>query len=122
MNLFRERIKECLETAKIFYGEFIKIPQSTDIIVNKEFMLPSWMAYESQPHNLNIVSFNAKWVRYNEELYIGEIIPHELAHVICRVNPVLHSENDHCSNWEELCRVMGGSGEKYIDEKLIRTG
>lgn len=122
MNPLRKRIDECIKSAKLLYGGLIEIPESSSIILNKEFMLPQWMAYESQANNLNIISLNAKWVKYNEELYFHEIIPHELAHVICRVNPIIqYSSDDHCDNWKELCICMGGSGDPYIDEELVKV-
>lgn len=120
MRLFRKRIEECLERVSAVYEGLLLIPHSSSIILNREFMVPNWMAHESQANKLNIISLNTKLVEHNKELYAEEIIPHELAHVICRVNPILYSVNDHCKNWQELCILMGGSGNAYIDDSLVK--
>jgi predicted SprT family Zn-dependent metalloprotease len=115
MTEFRKKLNSCVTLARKKYGDIITIPDAHKVIINREYMYKGWLAYESALKNLNLISLNNYYVDLNKELYIEEIIPHEFAHVICRLNPLeLYSVNDHCENWAELCHSMGGSGEPFV--------
>lgn len=120
MRQFRNRLNDCLSDVRQRYSDFLVIPEGHQILLNREFMVNHHMAHESQQANINIISLNTKFLDLNEQLYLDEIIPHEVAHVICRVNPEeLFSKNDHCENWKELCIAMGGTGDVYIEDDLV---
>ena len=61
-------------------------------------------------------------VRFNRDMImndgwehiINETVPHELAHIICFVNPNLGRNHD--AGWTRVCRLLGGSGERCHKE------
>jgi len=48
---------------------------------------------------------------------IKETVPHELAHIICYVNPSLGRNHD--AGWNRVCRLLGGSGERTHQEQVV---
>lgn len=57
-------------------------------------------------------------LRYNQEAFVkdwdmmfNDTIPHEVAHLVCAVNPLLG--NNHNSDWQAIDLALGGSGETY---------
>ena len=61
-------------------------------------------------------------VRFNRDMMlneswdhiINETVPHELAHIVCFVNPNLGRNHD--AGWNRVCRLLGGSGERCHKE------
>jgi SprT protein len=60
-------------------------------------------------------AYNLK-VRFNQDLIRGdhyqdmldETLPHEIAHLVCFVNPALGRKHD--SGWRRVCLALGGNG------------
>jgi predicted SprT family Zn-dependent metalloprotease len=57
-------------------------------------------------------------LRYNQEAFaqdwdgqFNDTIPHEVAHLVCAVNPLLG--NNHDSGWRSVDIALGGTGETY---------
>ncbi len=53
---------------------------------------------------------------------IDEVIPHEIAHLVCFIRPELGK--NHNRGWANVCRILGGSGERchrYDLQKARRT-
>lgn len=49
------------------------------------------------------------------ETYIKITVPHEIAHIVCYMNPNLGRNHD--SGWKRVCMSLGGSGSR-----LMQTG
>lgn len=106
-----------LSLVKKRYGNILVVPSVKEILFNIEYMDKNTLAHatgydRSAKYIKHVISFNKNYVNDNIELYRKEIMPHELAHIICYINDV---RNDaHGDMWKELCTVMGGSGEEKV--------
>lgn len=116
MKRFHDKLKKCLNIVKDLYGNILNIPEKREIILNLEYMSHPTMGHASYNNKArvtkHIISLNRKYVERHHGIYENEIIPHEVAHIICFINGV---EEDHDFIWSELTKCMGGSGEKKID-------
>lgn len=71
-----------------------------------------------------IVEFNREACEKHLDIMLNEVIPHEVAHIICFVNPELGWGHD--AGWKRVCRALGGSGERchtlsLTPAKKVRT-
>lgn len=121
MKILKNRLRECLIIASNNWDGFLNIPQPSEVILNREFMKPKFLAHESMAGGMNIISVNSDLVDKNLDFYVSEIIPHELAHVICRINPRDLVPLKHDSDWAELCMTMGGSGRSHFNYSDITS-
>jgi SprT protein len=62
--------------------------------------------------NLQAISLDRDWV-------IKEVIPHEIAHLICFIAPYLG--RNHNRNWRNVCVRLGGSGSTTHDKPLKKA-
>lgn len=64
-------------------------------------------------------------IRYNFDMLhreafdhvLNNTVPHEVAHIICFMNPALGS--DHNSGWERVCIALGGNGNRCHKEEIV---
>lgn len=56
------------------------------------------------------VFFNANIVKHNLEEMLNEVVPHEIAHIVCFVNPLLGRHHD--AGWAYVCKRLGGNGKR----------
>lgn len=64
-------------------------------------------------------------IRYNHDMLTREAfdhllnntVPHEVAHIVCFMNPSLGS--DHNSGWERVCKALGGTGATRHKEEVV---
>lgn len=67
---------------------------------------------------------HAYYLRFNLDLMqntgwdhlINNTVPHELAHIVCYVNPGLG--RNHNPGWRRVCRMLGGTGERCHSEPI----
>lgn len=52
--------------------------------------------------------FNVEIATLNFEVFCNEVVPHEIAHVVCKRSPSLG--HDHNVGWKRVCLSLGGSG------------
>ena len=65
------------------------------------------------------------YVRFNVDMIAGsgfdhiynETIPHEIAHIVCYMNPSLG--NDHSPGWKRVCVALGGTGERCHNQPVV---
>jgi predicted SprT family Zn-dependent metalloprotease len=48
---------------------------------------------------------------------LNETVPHEVAHIVCFMNPKLGS--NHNAGWARVCRQLGGTGETRHSEEVV---
>lgn len=48
---------------------------------------------------------------------INDTVPHELAHIVCFINPVLGKNHDY--GWASVCRALGGTGNRTHDNEVV---
>lgn len=65
------------------------------------------------------------YIRYNRDMLTrdafdhiyNDTIPHEIAHIVCFMNPRLGRMHD--TGWARVCRQLGGSGARYHEEEVV---
>jgi len=64
------------------------------------------------------IRFNADMLtREASEHVINDTVPHEIAHIVCFMNPMLGRNHDY--GWQRVCRALGGSGERCHQEEVV---
>ena len=48
---------------------------------------------------------------------INDTVPHELAHIVCFINPALGKNHDY--GWASVCRGLGGTGNRTHDNEVV---
>ena len=48
---------------------------------------------------------------------LNDTVPHEIAHLVCYMNPMLGSK--HNPGWAQVCRRLGGSGARCHQEEVV---
>lgn len=64
-------------------------------------------------------------LRFNVDMIAGDsyehivtnCVPHEIAHLVCYVNPQLGSNHDR--GWQRVCLALGGNGERCHSEDVV---
>lgn len=66
------------------------------------------------------VSYNIHVFAQDMETFMRDVIPHEIAHVVCSF---LGWDKGHGNNWKRVCRVLGGNGQRtYSPEGIEFSG
>lgn len=65
------------------------------------------------------ITFDDHYVDNHWDLVVTEIIPHEVAHLVCFSNPEYGTNHD--AGWKRVCQSLGGSGARTIDGKLYSS-
>ena len=69
--------------------------------------------------------FGQFYMRFNRDMMlnqgwdhlINDTVPHELAHIVCFVNPRLGRNHD--LGWKRVCRALGGTGKRCHSEEVV---
>jgi hypothetical protein len=115
MRKFKDRMIECLEVAGDTYGGILTTPSASEILLNMEYMNGNTIAHATFDNRYkmtkHIISLNTNYIEEHEDMYLSDVIPHEVSHTICFDNGI---DDVHGELWMELCVLMGGSGEEFI--------
>ena len=69
------------------------------------------------------VFLNAKAIEEDETRVMDDVIPHEIAHIVCMIKPYLGFGHD--DGWQEVCKRLGGTGAATLGDgdftRLRRT-
>lgn len=65
------------------------------------------------------------YMRFNRDMMqreafdhvLNNTVPHEVAHIVCFMNPLLGRNHD--AGWERVCRALGGSGATRHQEDVV---
>ena len=68
---------------------------------------------------------NAYYMRFNAEMMtrdafdhvLNNTVPHEIAHIVCMMNPRLGRNHD--AGWARVCRLLGGNGQRCHSEEVV---
>lgn len=68
---------------------------------------------------------NQYYIRFNRDMLTREAFdhvynetsPHEVAHIVCFMNPKLGRNHD--AGWARVCRALGGTGERCHSEEVV---
>lgn len=78
--------------------------------VNIDFNMRGRVAGRANKYRL---CFNVEIAILNFEVFCNEVVPHEIAHVVCRRHPNLGHGHNH--GWQRVCLSLGGSGSTKHD-------
>lgn len=111
-----DAVDKCLNLAKELYG--------FDMPVKSIFRNTGRAGGKAQRRwNEYSVIFNTQLLADQTiEEVINEVVPHEIAHLVCFWNPSLG--NNHDRGWQRVCIALGGSGKRTHDmpvKKARRT-
>lgn len=56
------------------------------------------------------ISYNTHFIKANFEDFIKNIVPHEVAHILCFMKPTLGKGHDY--GWASVCQELGGSADR----------
>ena len=112
------RTAECLELVEKTYGGILSAPHPSEILLNLEHMNSNIFAHATYGRSYktvrHIISLNANYIGDHSAKYISDIIPHEVAHIVC-FNNNIQLDDPHGELWMQLCVLMGGDGNEFID-------
>lgn len=64
------------------------------------------------------IRFNRDMIQRDAfEHIINNTVPHEIAHIVCFMDPTLGSNHD--AGWARVCRTLGGSGDRTHREEVV---
>lgn len=64
------------------------------------------------------VRFNADMITREAINHIlNDTVPHEIAHIVCYMDQSLGNKHDY--GWAQVCRKLGGSGDRYHHEEVV---
>jgi SprT protein len=104
-ELVRAAAQNCLKKAEEIYGH--KMPE-----MQVGFNLKGRVAgYAMRKYGVYSVRFNHVILAGNQwEAFIKEVVPHEVAHIVCYAYPELGRNHDY--GWRSVCVKLGGSGAR----------
>lgn len=107
LQQFRAEVRKCLEKAGKMYGleeQMARVDIRIDIGGHRT---AGQAGYKGGYH---YVRFHPDAVaKYYDEM-VKDTIPHEVAHVVCHMNPTLG--RNHNAGWKRVCRSLGGDDSR----------
>jgi predicted SprT family Zn-dependent metalloprotease len=114
MEQVTKKYNEVVEKALFLYGlDLSKVKSGT----NLKGCVAGWARKRGNQYS---VKFNHDMiVRGGDSLrtMIEDTIPHELAHIVCFMNPKLG--NNHDSGWRQVCIALGGTGDRTHGVEVV---
>jgi hypothetical protein len=59
---------------------------------------------------LVLVRINKSAIEQNLQAVLDDVIPHELAHIVCDFRPQHGHSHNHDAGWAKVCKRLGGTG------------
>lgn len=116
--LVRTRTEELLKVAGKRYGlDMSKVAIRFDLRGRSAGMAGCQRDWHGNTSN-HYLRFNVDMMaRDGFQHVFEETVPHEIAHVVCYMNPKLGK--DHDAGWKHVCRSLGGSGNTYHEQEVV---
>lgn len=112
VQLVREAAQKCLEQAGKKYGLDLS---HVHIRFDLKGAAAGMAGYKGKTFYLR---FNTTMIQHEGlDHILNETVPHEVAHIVCFVNPRLGSNHD--NGWKRVCIDLGGSGKRCHSEQVI---
>lgn len=61
--------------------------------------------------------FNYDMLQRELKKILDEVVPHEIAHIVCFMKPALGRNHDY--GWAHVCKTLGGNGKRTHDMEVI---
>lgn len=106
-----DRVKQCIETGNRLYA--MSMP-----IIGVHFDLKGRVGgMACRRGNQMFVRFNTDMIAREFEEMLNVVVPHEVAHCFCFMNPSLGKNHDY--GWARVCRALGGTGDRTHDMDVV---
>lgn len=123
-TVMRNEVEKCIEKARRIFGDATMTALS-DVIVEffargRNIALATWGTHPNTGRKVGVLQFSMQHVSRKLVAMVKQIIPHEIAHIICMVNGW---DMGHGKVWRQVCTMLGGNGEicntlGYTDGRL----
>lgn len=116
--LVRARTEELLKVAGERYGlDMSKVAIRFDLRGRAAGMAGCQRDWHGNTSN-HYLRFNVEMMARDGFKHVfEETVPHEIAHVVCYMNPKLGK--DHDAGWKHVCRSLGGTGKTYHEQEVV---
>lgn len=113
----RKRVQEVFALATAKYGlDLSKVAVRFDLRGRSAGMAGCKRDWAGSTKD-HYVRFNVDQILHgNLENMLNDTVPHEVAHVICYMNPMLG--NNHDNGWKRVCVALGGTGDRCHSEMV----
>ncbi len=116
MQQVREAAQQCIARAEQQFGVSLPNVQIRFDLKGRAAGMAGWR------RTAGVMSY---YLRFNTTMMANEgwdhvlnaTVPHEVAHLVCYANPRLG--NKHNPGWKQVCRVLGGNGQRCHSEEVI---
>jgi predicted SprT family Zn-dependent metalloprotease len=117
-QLITEATQKCLNKAQELYGVDLS---GVRILFNLNGRAMGQARYKinritREASDLQL-RFNLRMCAEDMNDAIMDTVPHEVAHIVCAVNPRLGA--NHNPGWRNVCLQLGGTGKTYHDQEVI---
>jgi SprT protein len=107
------KCKEVFARAMELYGtDLSKVSISFDL----RGRVGGWASAKGTPRRY-AMRFNHDMLLREEKEMIDEVVPHEIAHIVCFMKPQLGRNHDY--GWARVCRALGGTGDRTHDMPVV---
>lgn len=117
-------VHQYIARARQIFGAAV-MDNVADVIVEfyprgRNIALASWGVDPNTGKNIGILQFSYHHVTRKLLAMVKQIVPHEIAHIICKINGW---DEGHGKVWRQVCMMLGGNGETfstlgYVDGRL----
>ncbi len=122
--VIQDAVKQYIEKARRIFGD-AAMAKLSDVYVEffpkgRNVAMASFGQHRETGKSVGIIQFSLQHVVRKLVVMLKQIVPHELAHVICMVNGW---DMGHGKVWRQVCMMLGGNGETfstlgYVDGRL----
>ena len=116
---FTKAVKAKLREAFAIYG--IALPVDAVRIRNDiRGQVAGWASWKSRGEHITYgLRFNHEAILKHNDDMTNDTIPHEVAHIVCYINPSLGKGHD--DGWKAVCRRLGGDDSRTHDMVLTKA-
>lgn len=122
--VIRDAVQSYIDKARRIFGD-AAMSEVSDVLVEfhakgKNIAVATYGHHRDTGKKVGIIQFSFTHVVRKLVVMVKQIVPHELAHIICMVNGW---DMGHGKVWRQVCMMLGGNGETlstlgYVDGRL----
>ena len=105
---FLIEVQKCLGKAQELYDIDL-----SEVIVKLDIQGYTIAGQAVYSKNKFIIRFHPEFVKYHYHKMVEETIPHEVAHILCMIDPELGNGHDY--GWKQVCKSLGGKAKTRHD-------
>jgi SprT protein len=105
------RTKECFAKAHQMYGLDLSM-----VSIRFDLKGKSW-GIAGRRDGRYYLRYNMHFILNHLDETLKEVVPHEVAHIVCFMNPRLGRNHDF--GWQRVCRALGGIGTRTHNKEVV---